>query len=101
MRPNLRRGIQMGIFRPISTIYYGLVLKIKFYWYSRKKRKKKKSVKNFLSEKLKDEEFDEDIVNIVIENYLNFGEIIFDRKILETAFNLNKILDFRKTKHKK
>ena len=91
----------MGIFRPISTIYYGLVLKVKFHWYSRKKRKMKKSVKNFLKEKLKDEEFDDDTVNKVIENYLNFGEIIFDRKILETAFSLNRILISRKTKQRK
>jgi len=91
----------MGIFKPITTIYYGLVLKVKFHWYSRRKRKMKKSAKNFLKEKLKDEEFDEEIVDTVIKNYLNFGEIIFDRKILETAFNLNRILDSRKAKQRK
>lgn len=91
----------MGIFKPISTIYYGLVLKVKFQWYSRKKRKMRKSTKNFLKEKLKDEEFGEEIVDTVIEKYLNFGETIFDRKILETAFSLNRILDSRKAKQRK
>ena len=90
----------MGIFKPISTIFYGLVLKVKFHWYSRKKRKMKKSVRSFLKEKLKDEEFDKEVVDAIIENYLNFGDIIFDRKILESAFSLNRILDSRKTRQR-
>ncbi|MCG3216158.1 MAG: hypothetical protein KAS63_05550 [Candidatus Heimdallarchaeota archaeon] len=82
----------MKIFRPISTIYYGFVLKIKSQWYSRKKRKLKRATKVFLKEKLKNEEFSEEITNKVINNYLSFGEIIFDRKILEGALSIDRKL---------
>ena len=91
----------MGIFSPLVTIYYVFVLKMKLNWYSRKKRKMKNVSKIFLKEKLSNNGFSEEITKIVIDNYLNFGETIFDREILEAAFSIDRRLFSGKSKTKK
>ena len=68
----------MGIFsmfNPILTLYYGLVVKIKFHWYSRKKRKRKKLASVFLKERLNNKGIKENTVDKIVENYLKFGSI--------------------------
>lgn len=90
-----------SIFNPVLTIYYGLVVKIKFYWYSRKKRKRKKIASIFLREKLNNKGIKEKTVEKIIENYLKFGETIFDRKLMLGALNLDRKLFPRSLKTKK
>jgi hypothetical protein len=79
-----------SIFNPVLTLYYGLVVKIKFYWYSRKKRKRKKVASSFLKEKLNNKGIKEKTVDKIIENYLKFGETIFDRKLMQGALSLDR-----------
>ena len=93
----------MGIFsflNPIITLYYGFILQVKLSWYSRKKRRRKKMIRGFLSDKLKDENYSKKTTDKIVENYLNIGEIFLDRKNMHTAFSINKLLVPRKTKSK-
>jgi len=90
-----------SIFNPILMLYYGLVVKIKFHWYSRKKKKRKKLASVFLKEKLNNKGIKEKTVDKIIENYLKFGETIFDRKLIEGALSLDRKLLPKFTKSKK
>jgi len=81
-----------SIFNPVLTLYYGLVVKIKFYWYSRKKRKRKKIASIFLKEKLSNKGMKDKTIDKIIENYLKFGETIFDRKLIQGALSLDRKL---------
>ena len=89
-----------SIFKPIATIFYGLILRIKFSWFSRKKRKKRKTTKLFLEKKLHGKGLEDKIVEKIIDNYLRFGETIFDRKIIHAAFSINRTLDPKKVQQK-
>ncbi len=91
----------MGIFSTfnlITTLYYGIALRIKLSWYSRKKRKKKKMIKNFLVNKLEKERYTRKNIEKIAENYLKIGEIFFDQKNMRTAFRVNRLLIPKKTK---
>ena len=94
----------MGIFsmfNPVLTLYYGVLVKIKFYWYSRKKRKRKKIASIFLKEKLSNKGIKEKTVARIIETYLKFGETIFDRKLMEGALSLDRKLPPKSLRNKK
>lgn len=82
----------MAIFNPLITLYHGIIFRAKFTWHSRKKKKKRDSVKNFLMSKLTDKGMSERTIKKLIDNYCNFGEIIFDRKILKGFLQLDKTL---------
>ncbi|MHA1217707.1 MAG: hypothetical protein ACTSO5_03380 [Candidatus Heimdallarchaeaceae archaeon] len=93
----------MGIFSTfnlVTTLYYGIALRIKLSWYSRKKRKKKKMIKNFLVNKLEKEKYTGKNIEKMAENYLKIGEIFFDQKNMRTAFRFNRLLIPKKTKNK-
>ncbi|MFW9852567.1 MAG: hypothetical protein ACFFDS_06475 [Candidatus Thorarchaeota archaeon] len=81
-----------SIFNPVLTLYYGLAVKIKFYWYSRKKRKRKKIASIFLKKTLSNKGIKDKTVDKIIENYLKFGETIFDRKLMQGALSLDRKL---------
>jgi len=87
-----------SIFNLITTLYYGFTLRIKLSWYSRKKRKKKKMIKTFLVNKLEKEKYTEKNIEKIAENYLKIGEIFFDKKNMQTAFKVNRLLIPKKTK---
>lgn len=89
-----------SIFKPIATIFYGLILRIKFSWFSRKKRKKKKTTRLFLEKKLYGKGLEDKIVEKIIDNYLRFGETIFDRKVIHAAFSINRTLNPKKIQQK-
>ena len=82
-----------SIFNPIVTLFYGLMIRIKFSWFSRKKRKRKKTTKKSLEKKLYGKGLEEKIVDKIIDNYLKFGETIFSRKLIHAAFSINRTLD--------
>jgi hypothetical protein len=93
----------MGLFstfNPIVTVFYGLIIRIKFSWFSRKKRKKRKITRNSLEKKLHNKGIEEKTVNKIIENYLKFGETIFNRKVIQAAFSINRTLDPRRFQQK-
>jgi len=72
-----------------SSLYYGILIKLKTLWYMNRKKKLQKSTKNFLKGKLHDAEikyFDDKI----IENYLNIFNLLLDKKIYEKILQLNK-----------
>ncbi|MCG3220659.1 MAG: DUF1748 domain-containing protein [Candidatus Heimdallarchaeota archaeon] len=89
-----------SIFNPIATIFYGLIIRIKFSWFSRKKRKKRKTTQLFLEKKLHGKGLEDKIVGRIIDNYLRFGETIFDRKVIHAAFSINRTLDPKKIQQK-
>ena len=74
---------------------------MKLIWYSRKKRRKKKVVKTFLYENLEKEKLDKKTIDMITENYLKIGEIFLDRKVLRTAFSLNRWFKPKKVKSEK
>ena len=90
----------LSIFNPISSAFYKIILSVKFLWFSRKRRKKERIAKSFLSEKLQNKGFEEKAVQKIVENYLKFGDIIFDRKIIHAAFSLNRTLNPRRLKNR-
>lgn len=70
-----------------SSLYYGILIKLKTLWYMKKKRKMQKSTKNFLKGKLRDAEikyFDDKI----IENYLNIFNLLLDKNIYEKILSI-------------
>ncbi len=70
-----------------SSLYYGILIKLKTLWYMKKKRKMQKSTKNFLKGKLQDAEikyFDDKI----IENYLNIFNLLLDKNIYEKILTI-------------
>ena len=70
-----------------SSLYYGILIKLKTLWYMKKKRKMQKSTKNFLKGKLRDAEikyFDDKI----IENYLNIFNLLLDKNIYEKILTI-------------
>ncbi|MHA1222169.1 MAG: hypothetical protein ACTSSG_03595 [Candidatus Heimdallarchaeaceae archaeon] len=83
----------MGIITPFISLYYGIVLKMKFKWFSRKKRKGIKVTRAFLRDRLKEGDLEEKTIEKIINNYLRFGETVFNRKTIEGAFSLHKLLD--------
>ncbi|MHA2357646.1 MAG: hypothetical protein ACXABK_02615 [Candidatus Heimdallarchaeaceae archaeon] len=83
----------LSIFNPISSAFYKIVLSIKFSWFTRKRRKREKVAKSFLSEKLQKKGLEEDAVQKIVENYLKFGDLVFDIKIIHAAFSLNRTLN--------
>lgn len=89
-----------SIFNPIATVVYGLVLRIKFSWFSRKKRKRRKNTKAFLEKKLYGKDLEDKAVDRIIDNYLKFGETIFDRKIINAAFSINRKLNPKRIQQK-
>ncbi|MCG3223604.1 MAG: hypothetical protein H7647_03990 [Candidatus Heimdallarchaeota archaeon] len=88
----------MAIFNPLITLYYGIIFRTKFKWHSRKKKKKQKSVKNFLVGKFMDRGLSEKTINKLIDNYCKFGEIVFDRQILKGFLELDKTLLHQESK---
>ncbi len=89
-----------SIFNLITTLYYGIALRIKLSWYSRKKRKKKKMIKTFIVKKLEKEKYTEKNIEKIAENFLKIGEIFFDQKNMRTAFRVNRLLVPKKTRSK-
>ena len=87
-------------FRPIATLFYAVILRIKLSWYSRQKRKRKKVVRAYLSENLEKQNIDEKTIEIIIVNYLKIGELFLDRKILKAAFSIDRFLQPKKIKNK-
>ncbi|MCE7748526.1 MAG: hypothetical protein GPJ51_09005 [Candidatus Heimdallarchaeota archaeon] len=87
-------------FNLITTLYYGIALRIKLSWYSRKKRKKKKMIKIFLVNKLEKERYTRKNIEKIAENYLKIGDIFFDQKNMRTAFRVNRLSIPKKTKSK-
>ncbi len=70
-----------------SSLYYGILIKLKTLWYMKKKRKMQKSTKNFLKGKLQEAEiryFDDKI----IENYLNIFNLLLDKNIYEKILTI-------------
>lgn len=70
-----------------SSLYYGILIKLKTLWYMKRKRKMQKSTKNFLKGKLQDAEikiFDDKI----IENYLNIFNLLLDKNIYEKILTI-------------
>ncbi|MHA1201524.1 MAG: hypothetical protein ACTSQ4_03275 [Candidatus Heimdallarchaeaceae archaeon] len=90
----------MTIFNPLITLYHGIIFRAKFKWHSRKKKKKQKSVKNFLLGKFIDKGLSDKTINKLIENYCKFGEIVFDRQILRGFLELDKTLLSQESKVK-
>ncbi len=82
-----------SIFNPVVTLFYGLVIRVKFNWFSRRKRKRRKITRISLEKKLHNKGIEEKTVNKIIFNYLRFGETIFDRKVIQAAFSINRTLD--------
>ena len=91
----------MGVFTPFAALYYSVLLKIKFRWFSRIKTKKIKVAKSFLYDKLMNGEIKESCVEEIIKNYLNFGDRIFNRKLLQNAFSMNRSLTLEEQKTRK
>ena len=70
-----------------SSLYYGVLIKLKTLWYIKRKRKMQKSTKNFLKGKLQDagiKYFDDKI----IENYLNIFNLLLDKNIYEKILTI-------------
>ena len=70
-----------------SSLYYGILIKLKTLWYMKKKRKMQKSTKNFLKGKLQEAEiryFDDKI----IDNYLNIFNLLLDKNIYEKILTI-------------
>ena len=70
-----------------SSLYYGVLIKLKTLWYMKRKRKMQKSTKNFLKGKLQDagiKYFDDKI----IENYLNIFNLLLDKNIYEKILTI-------------
>ena len=72
-----------------SSLYYGILIKLKTIWYMKRKRKMQKSTKNFLKGKLQDAEI-KYFNDKIIENYLNIFNLLLDKKIYEKILQLNK-----------
>ena len=89
-----------SIFNPIVTLFYGLIIRVKFSWFSRRKRKRRKITRTSLEKKLHNKGIEEKTVNKIIENYLRFGETIFDRKVIQAAFSINRTLDPKRLQQK-
>ena len=77
----------MGLFSFIKTLFYGFTIRIKLGWYTRKKHKRKKFMRNVLCEKFQDVKIDQKTLEKITENYLDIGEIFLDRKNLKAAFS--------------
>lgn len=90
----------MTMFNPIITLYHGIIFRAKFSWHSRKKKKKRGSVKDFLLGKFTDKGMSDKTIKKLIDNYCNFGEIIFDREILKGFLQLDKTLLHQESKVK-
>ena len=86
----------MGIFNSIKILYYGLIMRVKLGFYTRKKHKHKRFAKKILEEKLSKMNLDAKTLNRITENYLDIGEIFLDRKNLKAAFSFHRYVERRK-----
>jgi hypothetical protein len=86
----------MGIINSIKTLYYGLIMRVKLGFYTRKKRRHKKFAQKILIERLSKIKLKDKTLERITENYLNIGEIFLDRKNLKAAFSFHRLTTRRK-----
>ena len=70
------------IFRSFTKIYYLLVIKLKYSWTLRKKRKKEKKIRALLLNRFSEIKLSKEMEGYLIENYLTVRDKILDEKLI-------------------